>query len=82
MNDKKPEKTYNTIYKSSYLYGPLLCQLFVNFKDNIFSFLIKKGNYPPAVFNLQPEEKMKIVKAILLQLTDQEKHLIFKELDD
>lgn len=80
--EKKENKYDNTIYKSSYWFGQTLMQLFVNFGyggHNSFSFVTKKGAYT-FIYNLVPDEKVKLLKNMIGKLTPEEKTQLLKEI--
>lgn len=81
---KEPVSYPDTIWKSSYRLGEHLLTLFLNFRKSdgdkkSFSFIIKKGKWP-TYYNLTLEEKIPFAKAIMRQLTPEERNQVINEL--
>jgi hypothetical protein len=77
------EKYSNTIFKSSYWYGKILCQLFVNYNvggHQSYSLVMKKGNMT-LIHNIDKDNKMSFIKNVLRQLSKDELATIVKELE-
>lgn len=81
MTNDNQNKYPETIFKSAYMYEDKLMLLFLNFRKvtQSFSFIIKKGQWS-FVFNTRDFEKHSFAKAVMRQLTVEERHKVISEI--